>query len=162
MTSLNQVVKKQIEFSRSEKVGTVVSSIKMIDGSSSGSSPVYAVNVDIGAERLLEDVVIKSVGTSHFYAQVGSPVLLRKNTRGLFDVVGPADRVVAVKVVKTYDFGVLVPTGTSNSGFQIEVVPYDHFQSTVGAPPGESLYGSGVIGSEYNLVRTLDGDGNPI
>jgi len=164
--NFNQLIKKQIDFQRSERVGTVLSPIKQIDGSSLGSSPINVVDIDIGSNRVLKDVLIKASGSgSYFYAEVGSSVILHKNTKGLYDVIGPADRIVAVKQVNTYDFGILTPTSTENSGFSYIRRPYSYFaeDGPLSTPSEDvSRYGDGTALSAYNIVQTLDGDGNVV
>lgn len=155
-TGVKRLIRREIE-ARSETIrGTVLSVRSLVDLDGAGSA-TWVVDVDVGGGQVLRNVAVKAgAGGDRFYAGLGQPVLLARNTQGRFDVIGPGDRVAAVAVTKTYTLGNPTPASSANTGFAIERVPFEFYQGTGGA----SLWNDGT--TPFPLVRIVDGDGNPV
>ncbi len=128
MSEQKRLIRREILARRETLVGTVVSEQRMVkfDATVAGAQ-AWVVDVDIGQNRVLRDVLIKAGTRGRFFAQLGQTVALRRNALGRFDVVGPADRVMGVAEVTLYDLNGAVPTSSSLSGFQTVRRPLEFY-----------------------------------
>lgn len=159
-SGLGRFVRREILARRPEITGTVIGPLRVIDADAT-TSATWVVDVDIGGGVALEEVQVKAGGDgSRFYAALGQTVKLARNTEGLYDVIGPGDRVAAIAVKKTYNLDSATPLSTENVGRQAERVPYSFYQGPTPGTPGTSRWNDGV--TPYPFVRIVDGDGVPV
>lgn len=131
-------IRREIIARRETLIGTVVSDqILVAYDTTPAGAQTWVVDVDVGSNRILRDVMVKAGTRGRFYAQRGQTVSLRRNAQGRFDVIGPADRTVAGREVRTYDLNAAVQVGSTASGFQVVVRAFEFFagaRSMKGAP----------------------------
>ncbi len=153
---LKTVIRREIR-ARRDLVGTVFSQ-RELRQFNTGAAPVWVCSVNIGGNRILRNVPIKGAGSGErFYAELGQAVLLRRNTQGRYDIVGPSDKLSAIATKKTYNIGAAAVVATTTEGFQISQEIFDFYKGT--GPPN-SLWADGV--TPFPLVRILDAAGNPV
>jgi hypothetical protein len=151
---LKPFIRREIR-SRQDLTGRVMTAMTLREFNT-GSAPVWVCDVDLGSNRLMRDVPIKgNANGSRFYAQRGQTVLMRRNTQGRYDIIGPADRLTAAGNVKTYTLGNGTPVTNTPQGFSFELVPFEFYKGT-----GTSLWNDGTTPFPY--VRLLDALGNPV
>lgn len=157
---LKPFVRREI-LARQDRVGRVVSQ-RELKPRNSGGSPVWVCDVDIGANRLIRNVPIKATSSAgaRFYAERGQTVLLRRNTQGRYDIVGPADRLSSIAGISTYEVGDSTALTAAQLGFTFQREPFEFYQGPTPPTPGTSLWNDGV--TPFPLVRILDADGNEV
>lgn len=130
--SLKAIIRREILARHQTMVGTVVSDQSLIefDASASGSES-WVVDVDIGSNRIIRDVVIKAGTRGRFFAQRGQTVSLHRNSLGRFDIVGPADKLTGVANLNTYDINANTLTASSLTGFVTVFRPYEYYQGAI-------------------------------
>ncbi|MGH3995846.1 MAG: hypothetical protein ACRDTJ_00095 [Pseudonocardiaceae bacterium] len=157
-SNLKKLIRREVDTQRQTLVGRVISEMRIADVDGNGSG-VFVCQVEIGANRRLIDVPVKSQRGRNF-AQLGQTVLLRRNAQGRYEVIGPGDRISTPVEIRTYDLATQVNTGSTDFGFSYQRVPFDFYQTlSVGAPLGV-LWGDGV--TPFGLVRQVDAQGNPV
>jgi hypothetical protein len=158
---LKQLIKRELKFRQEHIVGTVLNDLKILQFDQSGTgAPVWVASIDIGSNRVLQDVIVLAgVDGTRRYAKVGRSVILRQNTMGRYDVVGPADRIGSLANVKTYTVGVAAPVTTGGTGFQYFRVPFIWY-ANLPNPPNAGRWNDGV--SPFPFTQIQDADGNPI
>lgn len=156
---LKVVIRREIR-ARRDLVGTVFSQ-RVLKSFNAGAAPVWVCSVNIGGNRILKNVPIKGAGTGErFYAELGQAVLLRRNTQGRYDIVGPSDKLSTIAVKKTYNVGAAAVVATTIEGFQISREPFEFYEGDQAQAPGTSLWNDGT--TPFPLVRILDAAGNPV
>lgn len=151
------LIRREIE-ARKDLVGTVLKKRELVQFDGTGATGVWVVDVDVGGNRVLRDVPVKAGSDgSRFYADINQTVLLRRNTQGRFDVIGPADRVAAQAVEKEYDLQAGTEVSSRSVGFTVNKVPFEFYQ---GGGVGASRWNDGV--TPFPKVQILDGDGNEV
>ncbi len=156
MSKLGSLIKRE-EDQRRNIIGKVVSQ-RVLQNFETGGAPVWVCRVDIGKERLLENVPIRAVNKSRFYAELDAAVILQREANGRLYVVGPSMRKRSPTVKKTYTLGNPTAETTANLGFTFDPVPFEFYEGT-GTGSG-SFWNDGV--TPFPLVRVLDGAGNPV
>lgn len=157
--SLQRLIKRESD-SRRPLVGTVIKKPFLISFDAA-SSPVWAVDVDIGANRRLRNVPVKNFGGSIRYADLNSAVKLENTLLGRFEVVGPAERVIGALQTQVYNLETQVPEGAAtNQGFTVRQEEFDYFETLDGASASGTLWSNGV--TPFEVFTLLDGDGNPV
>ena len=125
--SARELIRQEIIAREQTIVGKVVRGKRLVEFD--GSHPVWVVDVDIGAEKLLKKVPVKGGSTlKRSYADVGQTVTLRRNALGRFDVVSPGDRVAGITKTKSYDYSTGTPTVLPDIGFGYQIESYDYYQ----------------------------------
>lgn len=148
-------VRREIR-ARRDLVGTVVSQRELREFNTL-SAPVWVCDVDIGSNRLLRNVPIKGAETGQrFFAERGQAVLLRRNSQGRYDIVGPSDKLAGVAVKKTYAVGVTTVVATTNEGFNVVPEPFEFYQGPTPPTVFTSLWNDGS--TPFPLVRILDAE----
>ena len=151
---LKQVLRREIK-ARQDLVGTVVEQRRIREFNVS-AAPVWVCSVDIGGNRILKNVPIKGGNNGgRSFAERGQAVILRRNTQGRFNIIGPSDRLSAIATVKTYNVGDLTPVATTTEGFNIVIDPFEFYENGAGT----SFWNDGV--TPFPSVRILDQLGNP-
>lgn len=160
MSLIKPFIRREIK-ARQDLVGTVISD-KFLKAANAGGSPVWVCDVNVGGEKVLRNVRIKgsSAQGSRFYADRGQTVLLRRNTQGRFQIIGPADKIASIAGVNRYTIGNATATTAAQLGFTFEVVAFEFYEGPSPPTPGTSLWNDGV--TPFPLVRILDADGNPV
>lgn len=156
MSRLGSLIKRE-EDQRRDIIGKVVSQ-RELRNFEAAAAPVWVCSVDIGRNRLLENVPIRAVNGNRFYAERDAAVFLRREANGRLYVAGPVNRSRTPAVVKQYALGVPTAQQTANLGFTFDPVPFEYYEGT--GPPSGSFWNDGV--TPFPLVRVLDGDGNPV
>ncbi len=160
MRQLQRVINREVRAKREYRVGTVLTDPRITDFDGNGSG-VWVVDVEVGDNNFLKNVPVKASGSGRrFYAQCGQTVLVRRNAGGRFDVTGPGDRAANPVVEKSYDLAALTEISSVNIGFTSERVAFSYYATLDGTAPLGVLWADGT--TEFNLVRTLDADGNPV
>ena len=130
-----ELVRQEIIAREQTIVGKVVRARKLVEFD--GSSAVWVVDVDIGAEKVLKKVPVKGgSGLRRSYADEGQTVVLRRNALGRFDVVGPGDRVAGVTKTKSYDYATGTPTVKPDIWFGVQIESFDYYQGPENPSPG--------------------------
>lgn len=158
MSSLKKLIRREIDSQNDTKIGTVLKDMRISDFDGGGSG-VWVTDVHIGGDEYLRNVPIKASHT-RFYAQLGQTVALRKGAQGRWEVVGPGDREIGIMDAKTYDLSDQTQQSTANVGFSFDRVPFSHYATLDAGASLGVLWADGV--TPFNLVRVLDGDGNPV
>jgi hypothetical protein len=141
-----ELIRQEIISREQTIVGKVVRGKRIVEFD--GSAPVWVVDVDIGAEKLLKKVPVKGGSTlKRSYVDVGQTVTLRRNALGRFDVVGPGDRVAGVTKTKSYDYATGTPTVLPDIGFGYQIESFDYYQG-----PRNLMSGIGVETVQFALV----------
>jgi hypothetical protein len=156
MSRLGSLIKRE-EDQRRDIVGRVVTQRELRNFEAT-ASPVWVCSVDIGRNRLLENVPIRAVNGNRFYAEMGAAVFLRREANGRLYVSGPVNRSRQPTSVKTYTIGNPTAQTASTLGFTFSPVPFEYYEGT--GPPSGSFWNDGV--TPFPLVQVLDGDGNPV
>lgn len=115
----------------------------------------WVVAVDIGSNRVLENVPIK-MGTagSRSYARIGAPVWLEKDA-GRYQVVGPADRAPAQRVVVLVDEDAGDSSAGGSSGFTFVREPFTYYKGAAAAQP-TAFYDPGADAAVRVWLRAYD------
>jgi hypothetical protein len=111
------------------------------------ANSVYVVNVDIGEDEVMRDVPIAQGNQDLRYADIGSPVALRRTAQRWtvvgFSKVMPGTRTQVLVTVPNFDFG--LPTYTigviTDLTFTIRALTYGEL-STLGTGYGNTPYGA--------------------
>jgi hypothetical protein len=156
--NLQRLVRREIKNMQENIVGTVISELRLIDfdGNSSG---VWVCDVEIGSNHYLQDIPVKAL-SNRFHAQLGQSVLLRKNARGRYEVIGPGDRITKPLRRIGYNLATQVAGTPIDVGFTFDRVPFSYYQTVDLTAPLDVLWGDGV--TPFGLVRIVDADGNPV
>lgn len=148
--SLRRLIRQEIIARQQTIIGKVLSQ-RVRKDYDAGGGPVWVVDVDVGGERIMRDVLVKggSDGTTR-YADRGQTVALRRNSLGRFDVIGPGDKVIGTTVVIDYVVATGIDNGTGvDFGFSHIARPYSFYR-------GPTVFVSGAP----NFTFTLVGGGN--
>jgi len=158
--SLRRLFRSEIDAQAPFLVGTVLSKKIVRDFNPPNNQPVAVVRVDIGKNRVLENVIVKgsSRRDGRFYANLGQSVLLRRNGQGRFEVVAPGDRVMKDAVVNEYTFGVTTPDTTANQGFSTVREPFSFYRGDLPGTPNSGLWGAAGIGFPRVVVKDAQGN----
>lgn len=153
MANVRQLIKREIQSSREYIVGQVLTQPEI--SLYTPLSTMWVCDVTIGDDlRRLEKVPIKAlINGDRGYARAGQTVLLRKNTAGRYDIIGPADRVTGKVVKKTYTIDLPTETSSANLGFATRREPFEYYGIN-------AAWNDGV--TPFPLVTITDPDGNPI
>ncbi len=111
------------------------------------ANSVYVVNVDVGEDELMRDIPIAQGNHDLRYADIGSPVALRRTAQRWtvvgFSKVMPGTRTEVLVTVPNFDFG--LPTYTigviTDRTFIIRALTYGEL-ATLGTFYGETPYGA--------------------
>lgn len=153
--SLKNLILREIRARKDFLVGTVVSSpvLRTFDASAFGAE-TWVVRVDVGGNRILDNVPVKAVEGSRFYAQLGQSVLLRKNAQGRYDVVGPADRLATAAVAKQYDLNAGLLTATETRGFTFQREPFEFYGGSKALKGNPALTFNQIASADDELFRS--------
>lgn len=153
-TSTQQLVDRDIRSRQEFRRGTVLTDAKRVNYDTSGiSSTVFVVDVDIGTNRPVRDVIVKSssgIG-GRAYAAVGKPVDIQRNQGGRWFCVGASDRVRSVGLAVEFDEATETFGAAVNDGFTSRRRPYSYYEDNL-------AYGTAGYGS----AEIVDGDGNEV
>lgn len=128
--SVRDLFRQERRAHREFLLGTVVTRPKIVQFD--GVGPMWVADVDVSGKRLFKNVPIKGIGQGgRFYADIGQPVLLKRNAQGRFDVVGSADRKAGVAVVKGYDLTTGNLQSTTNAGFAVIPRAFEFYMGDV-------------------------------
>lgn len=118
---IRQEIKARQQFIR----GTVLRDpeLRLVDG----TNQMWVTDVQVLGKRPLFNVPIKTANRGIFFAELGQIVLLARNLQGKFEIIGPGDRNIVEKVVKTYAV-TGANTATANQGFSVIVDPFEFYQ----------------------------------
>ncbi len=159
--SLNDLLRRDRRAHDKLVRGTIVSSPKRIKLKSSQTEFTWVVDVDVNSNRPLLNVPIKiGPARSRSYAQLGRPVFVTRGTEGRWQVVGPADRVLAPITVTLWDEEADTTSAGTPIGATYERIPFSFFRGPTPGTPGTSLWADGV--TPFGGSRMIDGDGDPI
>ena len=136
---INDLIRRSLKAKASTRIGTVMTTPVMFNmDNSAGGAPVWVVDVEIGSNRLLKNIPVKSGSDRSIeYAKRGMAVKLERTAYGRWVVVGPGDRVTAPLVIKHYDINTKVASSTVSRGFSVFRPGIDYYQGLihmVGAP----------------------------
>jgi len=153
--NLHKLVRREIKNMQENIVGTVLSKLTLSDFDNQGSG-VWVCDVEIGSNNYLKDVPVKAL-SNRFHAQLGQSVLLRKNARGRYEVIGPGDRIA--KPIRRIGYNLSTQIGGTpvDIGFSFDRVAFSYYATVTG---GFSYWDDGV--TPFNLVRIVDADGIPV
>lgn len=143
---LSNIIDADIDRAKTELEGRTTSRPILFLGDEAGNS-VYVVSVDIGEDELMLDVPIAQGNHDLRYADVGSPVALRRTAQRWtvvgFSKVMPGTRTEVLVTVPNFEFG--LPTYTigviTDKTFIIRALTYGEL-STLGAFYGGTPYGA--------------------
>ena len=129
MSNFKELITREIRARKDTIIGTVLTTPELVqfDGSVNGGE-TWVVRVDIGSNRVLEDVAIKAVDVGKFFSSKGQAVELRKTQQGRYEIIGPAPIIPGTKTVNTYDLNTFLSTATATAGFTPFTVPFEHYQ----------------------------------
>ncbi len=149
---------KQVKFTKETIQGTVLTDLHLVHYGNTGLAAVWVCEVDVGGSRHLTDVPVKAGSNGeHFFAQRNQTVLLRRNTGGRYEIIGPGDKRQGIANVKTYSLGITAPSASVTRGFSSVPVPFDFYEELDGGAPLGSFWNDGQ--NKFNLVQIKDEDG---
>lgn len=158
--SLRRLVRQEI-ISRQQYIMGKVLSVRERRDFDAGTSPVWVADIDVGGERVMRNVLIKTNNGTVRYAELGQTVMVDLGAKGRATVMGPGDRVVGTTEVKDYVIETGVDAGSGvDFGFSHARRPYDFYQGPTPGTPGTSLWSDGVNG--YPKIAILDPLGNEV
>jgi hypothetical protein len=141
MSRNRDLIQREIASREPLMVGTIVGGRRLtrFDGTGPGAGIMFVCDVEVGSNRPLLNVPIKSAGDgSRFYALDGQVVLLRRNLLGRWQVVGPGDRANSRKTTKNFNLVTQAQVGGDELLGTARVVdPFEHYAgetSMKGAP----------------------------
>jgi hypothetical protein len=158
--TIRRMIRQEIIAREPEIVGKVLQSRSLMEfDGSSGGSPVWVVDVDIGGDKILKNVPVKGgSGMRRAYANIGQTVMLRRNALGRFDIVSPGDRVAGISKGNSYDLTTGAATAQPDQGFVVGAEPYSFYQGPeVIADPAETMQFALVGGGNDTLTRSGPG-----
>ena len=164
MSQLKRLIQREVRSRRETLTGTVIEAreLQQTDGTGDGS-PRWVVKVEVGKNHFLSNVPVKASGSgARYYADLGLPVALHRNTQGQFEVVGPGDRVSAPIDIRTYGVDG-AETSQTDEGFTYEILPFSHYQTAdpdLTNPLTQTLWADGI--TPFNFIRIVDADGIPV
>jgi len=143
---LSNIIDADIDRAKTELEGRTLTRPILFLGDEAGNQ-VYVVNVDIGEDNEMRDVPIAQGNQDLRYADVGSPVSLRRTAQRWtvvgFSKVMPGTRTEVLVTVPNFDFG--LPTYTigviTDLTFVIRALTYGEL-STLGPAYGQTPYGA--------------------
>lgn len=154
MSDTRHLIRREIKARREFITGKVLTPMNVLFFGPGSTSTVWVVDVDIGDPlRRLQDVPIKMVNNNRLYASLGASVLLRRNTAGRYDIVGPADVATGTTTKKTYTIDVPTAAASVDLGFDFRVEVFTYYGDN-------SLWADGV--TVFPKVTVIDPDGIPI
>lgn len=153
--SQKDLINREIRSAEKRRIrGTVLTEPRILNFDLSGSRfPTFVVDVDIGRNRILEDVPVKINGPkARFYARPGSPVYLDRDAFGRYQVIAPADRAMRQgNLILINEDTDLTATGAV-IGFTFAREPYEFYQ---GVQP-ESFFDPALDGATLVWLRAYD------
>ena len=157
MTDMRTLIRREFLARKEFITGRVLTQPSITSFDVAGST-VWVVAVDVGGFRHLEDVPVKMVNGSRGYATTDSSVLLRRNTAGRYDIVGPADRSTGITKKKTYTIDTPTETSATDLGFTFRLETFIWY-ATAG-PASVSAWADGL--TTFPKLTITDADGNPV
>jgi hypothetical protein len=130
MSREKQLIRREFLARKELLVGTVIGSIRpdRFDDDQPGAGVMWVVDIEIGSNRPLLNVPVKSAGDGgRFYANLGQTVLLRRSLLGRYMVVGPGDRVSGQLTTTEYDLTTEGAVASSALGFSAQVDPFEFY-----------------------------------
>lgn len=119
-STTQRLISRDIRARQELRRGTVLTDVRVVDFDTSGlTSTVFVVDVDIGANRVIQNVVVKSStgqGAREF-AQQGKAVEIQRNAGGRWIVIGPSDRIRGTGQVQLLDESTDTATASTDEGF---------------------------------------------
>ena len=160
--SLKGLINREIKAQKEFLVGRVLTIRELKPGDPlNGDKRVWYCDVDVGGNRILRDVLIKTAGSgTRFYASQDQTVLLRRNTAGRYDVIGPADRQVGQTVFKEYALIDRSESSSTTLGFSYRREVFDYYKGPTPPTAGTSLWNDG--NTPFPKVTTIDAQGNEV
>ena len=167
MSRDKQLTAREIRRASDRMRGVVASAptLKFFDPTGA-ASPTWVVDVDVGAEKLLRDVLVKLAnerGGGRGYAREGAPVFLERDARGRWQVIGPGDRVPAQGNITLLDETTDAGSAGGLTGFTFLREVFDFYK---GAAP-ESFFDPGAdadtlvwLRAYGSSNRVVDGSSN--
>jgi hypothetical protein len=127
--SLKGLIRREIIGREREFAATVVTGPRLVDFDlSSNGAPQWAVDLDIGADRIVKNVPVKGGGSGNrFFAQFGQTVMVRRTALGRLLVIGPGDRVAAARNTTTYSLETSAQTASATVAFSRVFFPFESF-----------------------------------
>lgn len=159
MSDLRQLIRREIKRRQEFITGRVLTEPNLLQfGLTPGTESTWVVDVDIGSNRRLESVPVKTYNRRRTYASVGSTVLLRRSTQGRYEVVGPGDRKHGTLTTTKYVIDVVTPQSSADAGFSSRLETFIWY-ATAGSG-GSSAWADGV--TPFPKRTVIDADGNPV
>lgn len=160
MSYLQRVIHREMKSREPFITGTAIGTLRMEYGDDGGgvgdASPVWVQDFDIGSNRPLTSVVVKSGSTgSRAYAKQGMSCLLHWQAFGRYVCVGPADQVTSEMEIRYYDYSG-TQTGAESKGFTFIRHAFEDYKH--GGSP--TYWGDGIHPMPW--VDIVDADGNPV
>jgi len=151
---IQELIVRELRARRDFITGTVSSELEFrkFDATAVGG-PVVTCRVNIGGNRILENVPVKSVNGDRAYARLGQVVLLKKNAQGRYEVVGPSDRKTNQENVVSYDLNTQLSTGSQTTGFIFERVPFEFYMGPQSMKDRPNVTFMQVGGGNDTIVR---------
>lgn len=172
--SLKALINREISGRRERIRATVLTEPRLQNFDPSGVEfPTFVVDVDIGGDRVVEAVPVKTQGArGRFYARPGFPVFLEKDAQGRYQVVSAADRAQSQGNLVLINEDTDVVTTGGLVGFTLVKEPFTFYQ---GDQP-ETLFDPGAdagvilwyrtyersLGLPVNIVVDSDVEGSPL
>jgi hypothetical protein len=125
---LKNLIRREIIGREREFIATVISTPELIDfDQSANGAPNWAVDLDIGSEKVVKNVPIKGSGSGNrFYAQLNQTVKVRRTALGRLLVIGPGDTTIQEKVETIYSLETGLLVSASSVGFHRTFFPLEH------------------------------------
>jgi hypothetical protein len=160
--SIKRLINREIKAKQEFLIGRVLSVRELKYGDPTNLTHyVWYADVDVGGNRVLRDVPIKSAGSgTRFYASQDQTVLLKRNAAGRFDIVGPADRQVSQVIVKEYSLADQSQTSQTTLGFSFRKEAFEFYEGPTPGTPGTSLWADGT--TPFPKVTIIDAQGNEV
>lgn len=130
MSREQRTIRREIEASNEELRGTMASELRQtFFRPAQLTAAVWVGDVIVNSNRVLRDVPVKINGQrARSYAAVGRPVILRRNARGRWQVIGPADRKVAQGKLVELDLDTDVSVAAGLTGFTTRREVFDFYK----------------------------------
>lgn len=153
-TDTQKLVDRDIRSRQETRRGTVLTDAKRVEfNPAKVNETVFVVDVDIGGNRPVRDVIVKSssgIG-GRAYAAVGKPVDIQRNQGGRWFCVGASDRTRNVGKAQEFDESTETFGPSLNDGFSSLRRPYSYYADNL-------AYGTAGYGS----TEIVDGDDNEV
>ena len=131
MSDLKRLINREIDKKMIRIRGTCVTDPRQVNFDPGGAQFLtFVTDVDVGGNRILENVPIKAGAKARFFAKKGSPVFLERDAQGRYQVVAPAERVQTQGNVTELDEDLATVNAAGFIGFTSTREIYDFYKGT--------------------------------